>query len=174
METKEHDVILYKKYVYTFNTTVPLATSFVCAWSQGCTSTPRHLTSNQNPSFSRILFPSSSFYLVLWHGFNPTSIGPPPNWSLTDFSDLKGCACKVSQEDLQKMLAELNLGDGQNLGTADGRIALDCSIRRTRQGHYVISTTDFLFPLDTSPYLQGRIGAANVLSDLYASHTMIR
>lgn len=66
------------------------------------------------------------------------------------------------------MLSALNLGDGQNLGTADGRIALDCSVRETRQGHFVISTTDFFFPLVASPYLQGRIGAANVLSDLYA------
>jgi len=63
----------------------------------------------------------------------------------------------------------LSLGDGNNLGTADGRIALDCSIRETRQGgHFIISTTDFFFPLVDSPYLQGRIGAANVLSDLYA------
>jgi len=67
------------------------------------------------------------------------------------------------------MLSSLSLGDGNNLGTADGRIALDCSIRETRQGgHYIISTTDFFFPLVDSPYLQGRIGAANVLSDLYA------
>lgn len=66
------------------------------------------------------------------------------------------------------MLSSLSLGDGNNLGTADGRIALDCSIRETRQGHYVISTTDFFFPLVDSPYLQGRIGAANVLSYLYA------
>ena len=66
------------------------------------------------------------------------------------------------------MLADLNLGDGNNVGTANGRIALDCSVRKTRQGHYTISTTDFFFPLVDSPYLQGRIGAANVLSDLYA------
>ncbi|CAJ1948011.1 unnamed protein product [Cylindrotheca closterium] len=66
------------------------------------------------------------------------------------------------------MLANLNLGDGQNLGTASGKIALDCSVRETRQGNFVISTTDFFFPLVDSPYLQGRIGAANVLSDLYA------
>lgn len=67
------------------------------------------------------------------------------------------------------MLSSLSLGDGNNLGTADGRIALDCSIRETRQGgHYIVSTTDFFFPLVDSPYLQGRIGAANVLSDLYA------
>ena len=65
--------------------------------------------------------------------------------------------------------ARLSPVDGNNLGTADGRIALDCSIRETRQGgHFIISTTDFFFPLVDSPYLQGRIGAANVLSDLYA------
>lgn len=66
------------------------------------------------------------------------------------------------------MLQDLSLGDGNNLGTADGRIALDCSIRETRHGHVCISTTDFFFPLVESPYMQGRIGAANVLSDLYA------
>jgi selenide, water dikinase len=66
------------------------------------------------------------------------------------------------------MLSSLHLGDGQNLGTANGQIALDCSVRPTRQGHFVLSTTDFFFPLVDSPYLQGRIGAANVLSDLYA------
>mmetsp|Transcript_6983 Transcript_6983/g.14331 ORF Transcript_6983/g.14331 Transcript_6983/m.14331 type:complete len:334 (+) Transcript_6983:252-1253(+) len=66
------------------------------------------------------------------------------------------------------MLTSLQLGDGQNLGTASGKIALDCSVRKTRQGHVCISTTDFFFPLVDSPYLQGRIGAANVLSDLYA------
>lgn len=67
------------------------------------------------------------------------------------------------------MLQDLDLGDGENLGNRDGRIALDCSIRRTKhKGLHMISTTDFFFPLVESPYLQGRIGAANVLSDLYA------
>ena len=74
----------------------------------------------------------------------------------------------MPQHQLQSMLSTLNLGDGQNLGTTNGRIALDCSVRHTRQGHVCISTTDFFFPLVDSPYLQGRIGAANVLSDLYA------
>jgi selenide,water dikinase len=66
------------------------------------------------------------------------------------------------------MLSSLGLGDGQNMGTHNGKIALDCSVRRTRQGHVCISTTDFFFPLVDNPYVQGRIGAANVLSDLYA------
>ena len=63
------------------------------------------------------------------------------------------------------MLSTLGLGDGQNMGTANGKIALDCSVRKTKQGHVCISTTDFFFPLVDSPYLQGRIGAAKVLSD---------
>jgi len=67
------------------------------------------------------------------------------------------------------MLKDLDLGDGENLGNRDGRIALDCSIRKTKhKGLTMISTTDFFFPLVESPYIQGRIGAANVLSDLYA------
>jgi len=32
----------------------------------------------------------------------------------------------------------------------------------------MVSTTDFFYPLVDDPYMQGRIGAANVLSDLYA------
>lgn len=35
-------------------------------------------------------------------------------------------------------------------------------------GLYQISTTDFFYPLVEDPYLQGRIAACNVLSDLYA------
>lgn len=62
------------------------------------------------------------------------------------------------------------LGDGANIGTANGAIALDCSVRPVRNHPHLfsISTTDFFFPLVDSPYVQGRIGAANVLSDLYA------
>ena len=32
----------------------------------------------------------------------------------------------------------------------------------------MISTTDFFYPLVDNPYIQGKIGCANVLSDLYA------
>ena len=32
----------------------------------------------------------------------------------------------------------------------------------------LVSTIDFFYPLVLDPYLQGRIGCANVLSDLYA------
>jgi selenide,water dikinase len=53
-------------------------------------------------------------------------------------------------------------------GLGDG-IGMDCSVRATKiPDVYLVSTTDFFYPLVTDPFLQGRIGCANVLSDLYA------
>jgi len=46
---------------------------------------------------------------------------------------------------------------------------LDNSVVATKYpGLYQVSTTDFFYPLVEDPYLQGRIAACNVLSDLYA------
>lgn len=46
---------------------------------------------------------------------------------------------------------------------------MDCSIVPLRHGDLsLISTTDFFYPLVDDPYMQGKIGCANVLSDLYA------
>eukprot|EP00753_Platysulcus_tardus_P014111 PLAT4066.1.p1 GENE.PLAT4066.1~~PLAT4066.1.p1 ORF type:complete len:308 (+),score=136.44 PLAT4066.1:261-1184(+) len=46
---------------------------------------------------------------------------------------------------------------------------MDCSVVATRfPDLYLVSTTDFFYPLIDDPYLQGRIAACNVLSDLYA------
>jgi selenide,water dikinase len=54
-------------------------------------------------------------------------------------------------------------------GIGEGKIGMDCSVQPLKhKGLYMISTTDFFYPLVDDPYMQGRIGAANVLSDLYA------
>lgn len=45
---------------------------------------------------------------------------------------------------------------------------MDCSIVPLRHGLSLISTTDYFYPLVDDPYMQGKIGCANVLSDLYA------
>eukprot|EP01128_Nolandella_sp_AFSM9_P009530 TRINITY_DN6131_c0_g1_i1.p1 TRINITY_DN6131_c0_g1~~TRINITY_DN6131_c0_g1_i1.p1 ORF type:complete len:314 (+),score=77.60 TRINITY_DN6131_c0_g1_i1:302-1243(+) len=46
---------------------------------------------------------------------------------------------------------------------------MDCSIVPVkRHGLSMVSTTDFFYPLVDDPYLMGKIGAANVLSDMYA------
>src|SRR5688572_8658107 len=46
---------------------------------------------------------------------------------------------------------------------------MDCSIvPMKRHGLSMISTCDFFYPLVDDPFTQGRIGACNVLSDMYA------
>mmetsp|Transcript_30377 Transcript_30377/g.40576 ORF Transcript_30377/g.40576 Transcript_30377/m.40576 type:complete len:325 (-) Transcript_30377:877-1851(-) len=46
---------------------------------------------------------------------------------------------------------------------------MDCAVVPTRHaGYSLITTTDFFYPLVEDPYDQGKIGCANVLSDLYA------
>lgn len=46
---------------------------------------------------------------------------------------------------------------------------MDCSVVQTRhEGLYLVSTTDFFYPLVEDPYVQGRIACCNVLSDIYA------
>lgn len=46
---------------------------------------------------------------------------------------------------------------------------MDCSIQPTRiPDVFSVQTTDFFYPLVDDPYTQGKVGCANVLSDLYA------
>lgn len=48
-------------------------------------------------------------------------------------------------------------------------IGMDASITPLRHGGLsLVQTTDFFYPLVEDPYMQGKIAAANVLSDLYA------
>jgi len=54
-------------------------------------------------------------------------------------------------------------------GIGDGSIGMDCSVVPLKhEGLSLISTTDFFYPLVDDPYMQGQIGCANVLSDLYS------
>jgi selenide,water dikinase len=57
-------------------------------------------------------------------------------------------------------------------GIGDGSIGMDCSVQYLRNDLYLISTTDFFYPSVDDPFIQGKIGAANVLSDLYAMGVM--
>jgi len=54
-------------------------------------------------------------------------------------------------------------------GVGDGKIGMDCSVIPLKQkGLFLISTTDYFYPSVDDPYMQGKIGCANVLSDLYS------
>lgn len=45
---------------------------------------------------------------------------------------------------------------------------LDCSIVKCTHNLNLISSTDYFYPLVDDPYIQGRIGATNVISDVYS------
>jgi len=46
---------------------------------------------------------------------------------------------------------------------------MDCSVVPIKhKGLSMVSTTDYFYPLVDDPYVQGKIGACNVLSDMYA------
>ncbi|ORC90339.1 putative selenophosphate synthetase [Trypanosoma theileri] len=100
--------------------------------------------------------------------FDPTEIGLPSEFMLTDYTRLKGCSCKLPQPKLLSLLQTVCTTPGQK------DVGMDCSIVKLQQKNehgedlFMVSTTDFFFPSVEDPYLQGQIGAANVLSDLYS------
>lgn len=102
--------------------------------------------------------------------FDPLSLGLPEEFILTDYTRLKGCSCKLPQP---KLLALLHAVTPEQPGAG-----MDCSIvplhrydttQPQPQSLFLVSTTDFFFPSVDDPFLQGQIGAANVLSDLYST-----
>eukprot|EP00758_Cryptobia_borreli_P001911 Tbor_TRINITY_DN2634_c0_g1::TRINITY_DN2634_c0_g1_i1::g.18039::m.18039/K01008/selD, SEPHS; selenide, water dikinase len=131
------------------------------------TTRPKHTPGHKAP-----FVPSSTF--------DPVSMGLSPEFILTDYTKLKGCSCKVPQPKLLELLRDIQASP-ERRGTHGeghkGNVGMDCSIvrlgpncidRQTQEPLLLISTTDFFFPSVEDPYLQGRIGAANVLSDLYS------
>jgi selenide, water dikinase len=100
--------------------------------------------------------------------FDPVSLGLSADFQLTDYTRLKGCSCKLPQPKLLALLQEVSTSPGQK------DVGMDCSIvplhHKNAEGEalFLVSTTDFFFPSVGDPFLQGQIGAANVLSDLYS------
>lgn len=72
----------------------------------------------------------------------------------------------MPQADLLEMLDDAGLLVPIEGGVGPG---LDCAVVPTKhEGLVLVSTIDFFYPLVLDPYMQGKIGCANVLSDLYA------
>lgn len=108
--------------------------------------------------------------------FDPVSLGLPSDFVLTDYTRLKGCSCKLPQSKLVQLLQELSPPHHeQGAESASPPVSMmDCSIvplhHKNEKGQplFLVSTTDFFFPSVEDPFLQGQIGASNVLSDLYS------
>lgn len=87
---------------------------------------------------------------------------------LTQYSHGAGCGCKISPDDLSKVLPK------NSLDLIDKRVIVgnsnrdDAAVYDLGDGSAVISTTDFFMPIVDDPFTFGRIAAANAISDVYA------
>jgi len=86
---------------------------------------------------------------------------------LTELSRGGGCATKISQADLSRVLADLPLPADPRLlvGAATGD---DAAVYRLRDDLALIVTTDFFAPVVDDAADYGAIAATNALSDVYA------
>jgi selenide,water dikinase len=86
---------------------------------------------------------------------------------LTSLSHGAGCACKLSLDELQGILAGVTWPTHDDLlvGLAGGD---DAAVWRQPDGRVLVATTDFFTPLVDDPRDWGRIAAANAVSDVYA------
>jgi selenide,water dikinase len=65
--------------------------------------------------------------------FEPTSIGLRSSFFLTDYTQLKGCGCKLPRAELLDLLRDIG----------DGYIGMDSSVVPTRlPGIHLVQTTD--------------------------------
>jgi len=77
----------------------------------------------------------------------------------------------VPQSELLQLLASVQAarGGASQSAHSSSHGDVDCSIEPTQiEGVFLVSTTDFFYPLVDDPHTQGRIACANVVSDLYA------
>lgn len=94
----------------------------------------------------------------------PVRTGDVP---LTKHVRKAGCASKISQADLLRILAKLPPVTDPNVlvGTAAGD---DAGVYKLDGRHALVQTVDVFTPCVDDPYLFGQIAAANSVSDVYA------
>ncbi|OGD18714.1 MAG: selenide, water dikinase SelD [Candidatus Aminicenantes bacterium RBG_16_63_16] len=87
--------------------------------------------------------------------------------ALTQFVENAGCASKINQADLKKVLAGLpSISDPRVLVSAD--TCDDAGVFKLSEDTALVQSVDVFTPVVDDPYLFGRIAAANSVSDIYA------
>ena len=86
---------------------------------------------------------------------------------LTRYTHGLGCACKLSQNELEKILSVIKPAMDKNV-LADSSNCDDAAVYMINKTTALIQTIDFLTPMVDDPVDFGAIAAANALSDIYA------
>lgn len=89
------------------------------------------------------------------------------NIKLTHFTRGLGCACKLEQKKLDRILKKLKPITNPNVlvGTESSD---DAAVYKISEEQALVQTIDFFTPVVDDPYDFGAIAAANALSDIYA------
>jgi cysteine desulfurase len=86
---------------------------------------------------------------------------------LTHFTHGLGCACKLTPQNLEKVLSKFS-----NIENIDVLVGTensdDACVYRISEDTAIVQTLDFFTPIVDNPYDFGAIAAANALSDIYA------
>src|SRR6185436_5347845 len=89
---------------------------------------------------------------------------------LTRYSHGGGCGCKLSPEQLDRILSFGLVSPGDNAGRplVGSETRDDAAVYDLGGGVGLLCTTDFFMPIVDDPFDFGGIAAANALSDIYA------
>ena len=87
---------------------------------------------------------------------------------LTQTVQKGGCAAKIAASELRKILSKVQFPPNNQNVLVDGHTMDDAGIYKINNELALVQTLDFFTPIVDSPYLFGKIAAANALSDVYA------
>ncbi len=87
---------------------------------------------------------------------------------LTSTVQKGGCAAKVAATELRNILSRVQFPQNHVEVLVDGQHFDDAAIYKINDEVALVQTIDFFTPIVDSPYLFGKVAAANALSDVYA------
>ena len=91
-----------------------------------------------------------------------------PIIKLTQTVQKGGCAAKIAASELRKILKEVKFPPAGPDLMVDGSLFDDAAIYRVTPDIAIVQTLDFFTPILDTPYIFGKVAAANALSDVYA------
>lgn len=87
---------------------------------------------------------------------------------LTQTVQKGGCAAKIAATELRQILSQVRFPPNTLNVLVDGHTMDDAGIFKVNDNLALVQTLDFFTPIVDTPYLFGKIAAANALSDVYA------
>ncbi len=92
----------------------------------------------------------------------------PNKIRLTQTVQKGGCAAKVAAQELRSLLQSVEFPPQDSNLLVDGSLFDDAAIYKIHDDLALVQTIDFFTPILDTPYLFGKVAAANALSDVYA------